>query len=87
MPLFEFTLVFNLPHETDDGANYLEAPGEEGCTDVTCGIGMSGRIGLEVARDANDLGHAITSVIADVERAIPGATLAYVEFPHYNSRH
>ena len=78
MPDFEFTLRFALPSsdfDMDELANQLYGTG---CDDALLGIGQPGRVGLDFTRTAGSAREAVMSAIADVRKAIPGASLIEV---------
>jgi hypothetical protein len=72
---YDFILKFDLPDPTIDPADCVAALGAEGCTDALVGIGQVGLIALDFAREGASAREAVTSAIADVQRAIPGARL------------
>ena len=78
MDSYEFMLNFNLPRRDDDPEQYLDAIYEAGCSDASVGIGQYGMIGLDFTRAAPSAEIALRSAIADVGRAIPGASLVRV---------
>jgi len=46
---------------------------DTGCDDATVGIGLRGRIALEVTREARSATDSILGALRDIARAIPGA--------------
>jgi predicted DNA-binding transcriptional regulator AlpA len=77
MKTFEFTLHFKLPPDRPEPKDWLDALYEAGCDDATVGVGRLGQIALVFAREAATARKAVSSAIADVERAIPkGAFIA-----------
>lgn len=75
MKEYDFTLKFDLPDSKADPEQYVDALYAAGCDDAGLGVGQSGRIGLNFTREAKSAFAAVTSAIADVRRAIPGARL------------
>ena len=71
---YEFDLTFSLPDALENPEIYVEALGER-CDDALIGIGQKGRISLSFIRQSDTDLNAVTSAIADVMRAIPGAKL------------
>lgn len=72
---YDFSLRFTLPDRTVDPESLLGELLVAGCDDATVGIARKGRIGFEFTRAARSAERAMKSAIADVLRAIPGATL------------
>ena len=72
---YEFTLKFTLPEAGADPALHLDALFEAGCDDATVGVGKPGRIALAFDREAPSAREAVQSALADVQKAIPGASL------------
>ncbi len=72
---FIFRLAYHLPDHDADADALVERLAEAGCDDALVGIGQPGRIALEFTREAASAGAALTSALADVRRAIPGARL------------
>jgi hypothetical protein len=72
MKTFEFTLHFKLPADHQDPSHWLDALFEAGCDDATVGVGRTGFIALDFAREAASPFKALSSAIAAVKRAIPG---------------
>lgn len=75
--IWDFVLKFRLPagvtpEETVDPLY------EAGCDDALVGIGLPGYLGLSFGREAETAVEAITSAIADAQRAVPGAELVEV---------
>ena len=75
MSEFEFTLKFSLPDMEADPNSYVETLGAAGCDDALIGVGQAGRIALNFTREAGSAFEAVSSAIADVKKAIPGARL------------
>ena len=72
---YDFALTFNLPGKDADPEQFVDALFEAGCDDASLGLGQNGRIALNFIRHSNSAVDAISSAIADVKEAIPGATL------------
>ena len=79
MKNYNFVLAFSLRDSDDNSENYIEALGENGCTDASVGMGRLGRISLDFTREAQSATEAIFSAITDVERSIPNAKLTRIE--------
>jgi hypothetical protein len=75
MSEFEFGLTFALPVKTADMDDLAERLGAAGCDDAIVGIGRWGRLALTFTREATTASAALTSAIADVRKAEPGARL------------
>ena len=75
---YEFTLRFALPSPETDMDLIVDALYGQGCDDALIGIGRPGRLGLDFTRGAESARAAVLSAIADVRRAVPGATLVEV---------
>jgi len=75
MKEYEFTLKYRLGDPDEVAEKYVEALAKAGCEDATVGIGQAGRIALNFIREADDALEAISSAIADVQKAIPEAKL------------
>ena len=75
MTEYDFLLKFELPDPSVDAEQFIESLYEAGCDDATVGIGQHGRIALNFTREAPSAAEAVTSAIADVGEAIPGAKL------------
>lgn len=75
MTEYEFELRFALPRADARPDEYVERLGASGCDDALIGIGRAGRVALLFTREAVSAHQAVRSAIADVERAVPGATL------------
>lgn len=78
----EFLLRIDLPNPDDDPSNYIDALHDAGCSDATIGTGQRGRISLDFTRKADTRLDAVISAVAEVRKAIPGASL--VEMPVQN---
>jgi len=72
---FEFTLTYTLAHRELDIDDVTERLGASGCDDAVVGIGRWGRLALAFTREAPTAAEAMTSALADVRRAEPGARL------------
>lgn len=70
-----FTLKYQLAANDKDPDVLIERLGEAGCDDALIGVGLPGRLALEFTREAESAGVAIRAALADVQQAIPGATL------------
>lgn len=70
---FTFTLKYQL--QASDTDVLVERLAEEGCDDALVGVGKSGRLSLEFAREAGSIKEAVESALADVRRAVPDAKL------------
>lgn len=75
MKEYEFVLKFRLPEATTDPEAFVGQLAEAGCDDALVGIGQTGRIALDFARESPSAIEAIASAIKDVKRAIPEAQL------------
>ncbi len=77
MYTYEFTLKFTLPDEDHIGSidEVIERLGEGGCDDALVGIGKTGRLALDFAREASTAFEAISSAIIDIRKVIPEAKL------------
>lgn len=75
MNTYEFKLVFKLQIHQNDPASHIEALAKAGCDDALVGLGRTGRIALDFAREARSAKVAVRSAINDVRKAIPQATL------------
>ena len=74
MTTYNFSLRFKLPDSQPDPEKYLDALYEAGCDDASVGIGRLGMVALDFDREADTLGEARETAIANVLRAIPNAT-------------
>ena len=70
-----FTLKYQLAADDNDRDALVERLGAAGCDDALIGVGLPGRLALEFTREAESAGAAIRSALADVQHAIPKATL------------
>lgn len=70
---FTFTLKYEL--QASDTDALVERLAEEGCGDALVGVGQSGRLSLEFAREAGSVKEAVESALDDVRRAVPDAKL------------
>lgn len=78
MSEFSFTLIFELPKESQEPLPWVELLGANGCDDALIGVGVTGRIALNFIRQAQTAAQAVVSAIADVKRTVPGARLVEV---------
>ncbi|MEX3954841.1 AlpA family transcriptional regulator [Trinickia symbiotica] len=72
---YTFTLKYQLQDGHGDLDDLMERLGAAGCEDALVGMGQSGRVALEFAREAASAEAAFVSALADVRRALPGARL------------
>lgn len=72
---YDFELKFSLPNSGADSEQFVDALYEAGCDDAIVGLGQPGRVSLSFTREAHSAQDAISSAIANVTMAIPGATL------------
>lgn len=75
MAEYEFVLRFQLPADTDQPEEFLDALYEAGCDDAMVGVGLPGYISLDFSREATSAQEAVQSAISDVQKAIHGAKL------------
>lgn len=75
MKEYDFILKFDLPDHDANPEQYVDALYEAGCDDASVGIGQKGRIALDFTREASSALNAVSSAIADIKKAIPGARL------------
>jgi len=75
---YEFELRLSLPQDEAHSDELVERLGDAGCDDALIGIGRTGRIALQFAREGDSAHSAILSAIADVRRALPDAELVEV---------
>lgn len=68
MTVFEFTLKFSLPETGADPQFYVEQLSTTGCDDAVIGVGQTGRIAQEFAREAESAFDAVSSAIDDVKK-------------------
>ncbi|MBC2769321.1 helix-turn-helix transcriptional regulator [Pusillimonas minor] len=73
-----FTLKYQLADGDCDHDDLVGRLAEAGCDDALVGVGLPGRLALEFTREAEDADIAVRSALADVQRAIPSATLIEV---------
>ena len=78
MTEFTFILKFRLPHAGADAGELERQLAEAGCDDALLGIGRPGRLALEFCRQAASAQDAVSSALADVRAAVPGAELIEV---------
>jgi predicted DNA-binding transcriptional regulator AlpA len=72
---YTFTLKYQLADAQSDPQALVERLGEEGCDDALVGVGLPGRLALEFTREADSANAAVRSALADVQRAVPAASL------------
>ena len=72
---YEFTLTYRLATEDSNMQQLVERLGESGCEDALVGTGRPGRIALNFCRESVSAREAIRTALADVETALPSATL------------
>lgn len=72
---YDFVLRFLLPEEGMDVHLLLDRLFEAGCDDASAGVGKPGRIALDFSRQAGTAEAAVSSAVAQVRQAIPGALL------------
>jgi hypothetical protein len=73
---FEFSLIFTVSSGAMDDVDALvERLGAAGCDDALVGVGRWGRLALAFSREAVSASAALTSALADVRGAEPGAQL------------
>ena len=77
-----FTLKYRLHDHNGDEESLIDRLFETGCDDALPGIGQSGRLALEFAREADSATAALESAIADVRKAVDNAELIEV-LPDY----
>jgi len=75
MRKYGFILKFDLPDREVDPDKFVDVLYEAGCDDATLGIGQNGRFVLSFIRESASDFIAVSSAIADVKKAIPGAKL------------
>ncbi|AWH21279.1 MULTISPECIES: DNA-binding protein [Stenotrophomonas] len=78
MTEFTFILKFRLPDAGADAGELERQLAEAGCDDALLGIGRPGRLALEFCRQAASAQDAVSSALADVRAAVPGAELIEV---------
>lgn len=72
---YTFTLKYQLSTADCNHDQLVERLGAGGCDDALVGVGQVRRIALEFTRESASAESALLSALADVKRAIPGATL------------
>jgi len=72
---FAFTLRYRLTAPCSDYPALAEQLAASGCEDVLVNVNRAGCLVLEFLRPADTPAAAISSAIADVQRAIPAAEL------------
>jgi len=77
-----FTLKYRLHDHDSDHEALIDRLFEAGCDDALPGIGQSGRLALEFAREADSATDALESAIRDVRKAVDNAELVEV-LPDY----
>lgn len=75
MKEYEFVLKFALQDPNDDPEAFVNVLFEAGCDDATVGLGQPGKVALSFTREAPSALDAVSSAIADVQKAIPGTKL------------
>lgn len=75
---YTFTLKYQLTASDSDSDIFVERLGMAGCDDALVGIGLPGRLALAFTREAESAKAAMYSALADVEQALPFATLIEV---------
>jgi len=73
-----FTLKYDLGDQHCDPDALVERLGAAGCTDALVGTGQPGYLALEFTREAESVESAVRAALADVEAAIPSATLVNI---------
>ena len=77
-----FTLKYRLHDHDSDHEALIDRLFEAGCDDALLGVGQSGRLALEFAREADSATDALESAIADVRKTVDNAELVEV-LPDY----
>ena len=76
MKTYEFTLKYRLNNKSTPNKDDIEMRlFEAGCDDALVGIGAVGRLALAFSREASSAHEAVTSALANVQTALPGADL------------
>lgn len=75
MRSYDFVLRFLLPDDSREPDTLLDCLFEAGCDDATIGVGKPGRIALDFTRQADTAEAAVSSAVAQVRQAVPGAVL------------
>lgn len=70
-----FTLKFKLPPNIAPVEELVDELYAKGCDDALIGMGITGQLALEFAREDNNADQAIRSALQDVLNTIPGAKL------------
>tara|TARA_R110000851_G_scaffold331601_1_gene505973 strand:- start:595 stop:852 length:258 start_codon:yes stop_codon:yes gene_type:complete len=74
-----FTLKYDVGEQYCDPDALVERLGAVGCTDALVGTGKAGYLALEeFAREADSVESAVRAALADIEAAIPSATLVNI---------
>lgn len=73
-----FTLKYDLGDQHCDPDALVERLGTAGCTDALGGTGQPGYLALEFTREADSVESAVRAALADVQEAIPSATLVKI---------
>lgn len=74
-----FTLRFKLSASDAGHDAIVERLGAAGCTDALVGIGVAGYVSLAFCREAASTAEAVHAATANVNAAIPGASLVAAE--------
>jgi hypothetical protein len=72
---YAFTLRYHLPAHLPDPEMCLPLLAEAGCNDAALGLGIPGRLALELVREALSAHDAVQSALEQVACALPGARL------------
>lgn len=73
-----FTLKYDVGDQRSDPDAMVERLGAAGCTDALVGTGELGYLALEFTREADSVESAARAALADVQEAIPSATLVNI---------
>lgn len=74
---FDFGLKFRISADANP-SEIIERLAEAGCDDAVIGTGRPGLLALDFSREAASVEEAISSALADVKRAVPGAELVQI---------
>lgn len=72
---YTFTLKYQLTADDGEPDALVERLGAAGCDDALIGVGLPGRLALAFTREAESAQAAVYGALADVQSAIPSATL------------